>query len=108
MKKFSILIMLGTIAVSMVQCTPKKATTTEKSPSEKVADIKKNYTEAQMAEGKTLFEADCAKCHRLHQPEEHDIAKWENVLPRMTKRAKMDDAQAGMVRAYILTHAKMN
>ena len=105
MKKLTILIMLAVIAVS--SCTSKKAATTEKSPADVVAEVKKNYSEAQMAEGKTLWQGSCNKCHKLHDGPEYSVNKWENVLPRMFNRAKLNADNAGKVRAYLLANAKM-
>jgi cytochrome c2 len=105
MKKLTILIMLAVIAVS--SCTSKKVATSTKSPADIIADVKKNYTEADMAAGKTLWQENCNKCHKLHDGPEYSVNKWENVLPRMTKRAKLDDAQGGKVRAYLLANAKI-
>lgn len=105
MKKITfVIIALATLAAA---CTSKKATTGEKSASDIVADIKKNFTEADMAEGKSLWQTNCNKCHKLYEANDYNVGKWENVLPRMNKRAKLDDTQAGKVRAYLLANAKM-
>jgi Dihaem cytochrome c. len=107
MKKIITLIFLSTTVV-FTQCTPKKAATAGMSDAEKVADVKKNFTEAQMQEGKTIWQGSCDKCHKLYEPESRSIDKWERVLPRMTNRAKLDDAQGAKVRAYLIAHAKMD
>lgn len=72
-----------------------------------MAEVKKNYTEAQMEEGKTIFMGSCDKCHGLKEPETHTVAQWERILPRMSKKAKLEAEQAGKVRAYVLAHAKL-
>lgn len=102
----TILAVLGT-SVLLVQCTAKKTATATMSPEQIVADVKKNYTEAQMEEGKTIFESKCNKCHGLKEPEHITVNKWERVLPRMSDKAKLDEAQSGKVRAYVLAHAKV-
>ncbi len=104
MKKFSLLIILsGTVLFS---CTSKKVATTEKSSAEVVAEIKKNYNEQQLEEGHTLWQNNCNKCHKLYEPSEYTVSRWENILPRMLKRAKLDDEQSGKVRAYVLSNSK--
>jgi cytochrome c5 len=110
-KKTITLCSLVTLSIIMVNCSSTKKTTaipgaSNASPEAKVAEAKKNYNDAQMAEGKTLWESNCAKCHKLFTPESRDVEKWEAVLPRMVKRAKLSDQQAGMVRAYLITNAK--
>lgn len=89
-------------------CSPKTTGSTAKSastPEAAVAEVKKNYTEAQMQEGKKIWEASCDKCHKLFQPESHSVKAWERILPRMSKKAKLEEQQRGLVRAYILAHA---
>jgi cytochrome c5 len=105
MKKLTILLLSALIAIS--SCTSKKAATTEKSPADIVAEVKKNYSEAQLAEGKTLWQDNCKKCHKLHDGPDYTVKKWENVLPRMFNRAKVNDEQSGKIRAYLLANAKI-
>jgi cytochrome c5 len=93
-------------AVLLANCTPKKVTTTEMTTEQKVADVKKNFTPAQMDEGKVLFQDNCGKCHKLFDPGSRTVDKWENVLPRMAKRSKLTEIQESMVRAYLLVNAK--
>lgn len=107
MKKLITLVFIsGTVLFT--QCTPKKTATSGMTDAQKVADVKKNFTDAQMQEGKTIWQGSCDKCHKLYEPESHSIDKWERVLPRMTKRAKLDDAQGAKVRAYLIANAKMD
>jgi cytochrome c5 len=94
--------------VLFAQCTPKKTATGSMTDAQKVADVKKNFTEAQMEEGKTIWQGACDKCHKLFEPESRSVDKWERVLPRMTKRSKLDDAQSAKVRAYLIAHAKVD
>jgi cytochrome c2 len=71
-----------------------------------VADLKKKFSEAQMEEGRVVWETKCNKCHKLYKPTDRNVGQWEGILPRMVKRAKLDDTQAGNVRAYIITHSR--
>lgn len=107
MNKVVVTITLLGLSLFVVRCSSKKAASNEMSPEQVVAQVKKNFTEAQMEEGKTIWASSCKKCHKLYEPESHDVMKWENILPRMSKRAKLDDEQSGKVRAYILAHAKI-
>ena len=107
MNRFVILFSILAGSVLMTQCTAKKATTSAMTPEQAIAEIKKNYTAEQLEEGKTIFLSNCDKCHALNQPETRDIAKWEKVLPRMSKKANLDNEKAGKVRAYVLAHAKL-
>ncbi len=109
MKRFLAIACLSASVVIMSHCSPKipaSMTTTAATPAEKVAEVKRNYTEAQMEEGRIVWQGNCGKCHKLFTPESRDVEKWEKVLPRMVKRSKLDDTAAGKVRAYLLAHAK--
>ncbi len=113
MKKIITLLSFATLSVFLVNCSSgkKTAVTTpaenvEKTPADKVAEIRKNYTAQQLEEGKTIWQGSCDKCHKLYLPESRSVQKWENVLPRMSKRSKLSDEQAGLVRAYIIANAK--
>ncbi|RYE25432.1 MAG: hypothetical protein EOP51_04110 [Sphingobacteriales bacterium] len=107
MKKLYLLFALVS-SVALVQCSPKRAANKEMSEAEKVADVNKNFTPAQMEEGKTLWQDKCGKCHKLPQPEAYTVSKMDRVLPRMINRSKLTDEQGAMVRAYLLAHAKMS
>lgn len=113
MKRFVTALTIVTASLLMAQCTAKKATSSaaapkEMTPEEAVADVKKNFTEAQMEEGRVIFQGKCGKCHNLHEPETRNVAKWERVLPRMSKKANLEEEQAAKVRAYVLAHAKLS
>lgn len=108
MKRQLTLIFLFIITIVLARCAPKATTTREMTSEEKVADVKKNYSEEQMDEGKKLMQGNCGKCHKLFSPESRSVEKWENILPSMVKRSKLNDAQGNKVRAYILAHAKVN
>lgn len=107
MKKLLVLFSFAAITVVFVQCASKKTTTTtEMSDEAKVAEVKKNYSDEQLAEGKTLWETKCNKCHKLYAPDSRTVSKWENILPRMNNRSKLDEKQGALVRAYILANTK--
>ena len=111
MKKLLVITVMAITSMALVQCAPKTSksvTAAGPTPEEKVAEIKKNFTADQLAEGKTIYEANCQKCHKLKLPPTHTVDSWEGILPRMTKRAHLDDKQTSLVRAYILSNAKLS
>lgn len=107
MKKSLVILLSFSVCLTLVNCSSgkKTASATDKPASEKVADVKAQYSEAQMEEGKTIWSGKCNKCHKLYSPESHSVEKWERVLPRMSNRANLDDRQAALVRAYLIAHA---
>jgi len=108
MKKVLTLSVLVAASLVLSRCGSSKSTTVSKSeatPQNMVAEVKKNYTQAQMDQGKTIWQSHCNKCHKLYTPDSHSVSKWNNVLPRMTSRAHLNADEAGMVRAYLIGNA---
>lgn len=108
--KLTSYIIIG-LSATLFACTAKKATTSspvkvELTAEQMVAEINSKYSEAQKEEGKTIWQANCQKCHKLFEPESRNVVKWDGILKRMTKKAKLSEEEAGKVRAYVLTHAK--
>lgn len=54
-----------------------------------------------LQEGRRLYAISCSGCHRLYQPEEHTLEIWKEVMPTMTKKAKLTSDQTNKVIAYI-------
>lgn len=110
MKKIFILTALSAVSLMLVQCSPKTSKSVSKpaakTSAEKVAGIKNEYSEAQIAEGKAIFETSCGKCHKLKMPPQFTVSQWEPILERMNPKARLDEKQASLVRAYVLVNAK--
>lgn len=110
MKRIFILSVLSGLIILLAQCSPKprtSMTSTAATDKAKIAEVKEKYSEEDMSLGKKLFESHCDNCHKLKVPESRSVDKWEKVLPRMVNRSKLNDKEAGQVRAYVLTHAKV-
>lgn len=111
MKKLITLFAFAGLTVFMANCSSSKSASTasnEMTPEAKVAAVKKNFTAHQMEEGKTLFENNCNKCHGLKDPAKRTVEKLEKVLPSMIRKAKLTEEQGTLVRAYLLSQAKLS
>jgi cytochrome c5 len=64
------------------------------------------YTAAQLETGHTLYTNNCGKCHKLFQPQDKSVSKWERVLPPMIRKAKLSDEQGTLVRAWVMSQMK--
>lgn len=83
---------LAVVGVLLYSCSPKTAP----APTE----VKKELSPA-LAEGKSLYENNCAKCHKLHNPSNYTAEQWSPILERMKKKAKIDDATTAKIYAYV-------
>lgn len=116
MNRLKYILAVAVVAMIFVQCSSsKKSAATATAPTapkltdqQKLDEIKQNYTQAQLEEGHTVWQASCGKCHTLYAPGTRNFDQWERILPRMAREAKLSSVDAGKVRAYILSNAKMN
>ena len=63
-------------------------------------------TQEQFMEGKMVFEANCAKCHKLRNPASHTKEQWVKWLDKMAPKAKLTDEQKAQVYNYVSVNAK--
>lgn len=84
------------IAILLTSCTPKVAVTSE--------PIK--TSESQLAQGKTIFENSCGKCHKLPDPTSHNSVQWVGIMNSMAPKAKLNDEQHQWVYDYIVSVKK--
>lgn len=55
----------------------------------------------ELAEGKTLFVNNCAKCHNLKNPNNYTTEEWKPILLRMQKKAKISDEEREKIQNYV-------
>jgi mono/diheme cytochrome c family protein len=103
-RKTTLLSSLAVVTLFLVQCSPKTGKSTAASPS--TTKTEPHYTEAQLTEGKGIYTANCGKCHKLFNPADKSLAKWNSVLPTMIKKAHLSDDQGNLVRAYVMANIK--
>jgi len=99
------LFLIVLLFVSACAASVKIAPTPEALPSmeEKVPGI----TLERANKGFVLYKAKCAHCHRLHQPAEYTISKWENILNKMYPKARVkDEDQKKLITDYINSLSK--
>ena len=63
-------------------------------------EAKKGLT-PELAEGKTLFVNNCAKCHNLKNPNNYTPEEWKPILLRMQKKAKISDTDRDKIYNYV-------
>lgn len=70
------------------------------------AEVMNSFTEEQLAQGKTLFENNCAECHKLKDPQSRNPEEWNKVLKRMFPRTHMTYDESKLVRAYLVANSQ--
>jgi mono/diheme cytochrome c family protein len=59
-----------------------------------------------LLEGRNLYVNNCGSCHGLKSPEKRTSAEWQKILPKMQKKAKINDAKTELIRSYLLANCK--
>ncbi|WP_419869502.1 c-type cytochrome [Chryseobacterium sp. CT-SW4] len=84
------------IAVLLASCTQKASVVTGpvSTSSEK------------LAQGKTIFENSCGRCHDLPEPTAHTSVQWVGIMNAMAPKAKLNDEQHQLVYDYVVSVKK--
>ena len=67
-------------------------------------EVKKVVSETDIAEGKNLYENNCAKCHKLYEPKEFSASEWKPIVRSMQKKAHLSDEEGQKIYAYVANH----
>ncbi|UOU99517.1 cytochrome c [Chryseobacterium daecheongense] len=86
-------------AIFLASCTPKTTTPT-------AATGPATSTAEQIAQGKTIFENSCGRCHKLPDPTSHNSVQWVGIMNSMAPKAKLTDEQHQWVYDYIVSVKK--
>ena len=90
------LVVLATIIYS---CASKSSAPTVATPKE---EVKAAVTlTAELAEGKSLYENSCGRCHQLYSPTDYTAEQWKPIVSRMTPKARLDEAQGQKIYSYL-------
>jgi cytochrome c5 len=63
----------------------------------------KTITAEHLAQGKTIFDNSCGKCHDLPSPADHNAQDWVGIMNSMAPKAKLNAEQHQMVYDYIVS-----
>ncbi|MFY1047962.1 cytochrome C [Chryseobacterium sp. GP-SGM7] len=87
------------ILVLLVSCTP-KATTVAEAPKSATS------TAEQIAQGKTIYESSCNRCHKLYEPTQFTSVQWVGIMNAMAPKAKLTEEQHQWVYDYVVSVKK--
>ena len=96
-----ILIMLS--IAFLVSCASTSPMVPTQKDAERAAKEIPGITLADLNEGKAIFEQSCRKCHTLKKPFNKTDEEIKDAMPRMAKRAKIDEKQSELVYHYLVT-----
>jgi len=94
---------LALLGILIYSCAPKVAPSPTPPPAAKTPDAAVAVSN-DIAEGKELYENNCAKCHKLYNPNDYSDQDWLPILERMKKKAKISDLQHDKIYAYIISN----
>jgi len=83
---------MALLSLTIYSCSPKVVPTEEP---------KKIELSAALAEGKSLYENNCAKCHDLFKPKDFNAEQWKPIMLSMQKKAKISDEQREKIYNYV-------
>ena len=106
MKKslFTSLIAASAIMVSLVSCV-----SVEKAapPVALLSSVPSSKAKPQLEDGRCIYVGQCTKCHSPEPIVKHDVADWnDDILPTMTKKAKLTPEECEALKAYVLAVCK--
>jgi len=84
------------LAIFLYSCGGSKSTAAA------VETVKKVELTPALAEGKGLYENNCAKCHKLYDPADYTAEKWTGILKWMQPKAKITDEQRTSIYNYLV------
>jgi cytochrome c5 len=87
------IIAVAILGIFIYSCSPKVVAPVVNAPKVELTP--------ELAAGKSMYENNCAKCHKLFSPTKFSEQDWKPVLVRMQKKAKLDDAQMAQISNYI-------
>ena len=82
------------LAVIIYSCASKSSV-----PTEVVKKIE--ATPEVVAEGKSLYENNCAKCHKLYDTKDFSAEEWKPIVKEMQRKAHLNDLQGEKIYNYV-------
>jgi cytochrome c2 len=81
------------IILTAASCTPKVNVVNEPLKS----------TAAEIAQGKTIFENACKRCHDLPEPTKYTSVQWVGIMNSMAPKARLNEEQHRWVYDYVVS-----
>jgi cytochrome c5 len=89
------------IALILAACSGKLMKPTQ-TDADRIASAWPGTTLTELQEGKTLYKANCGKCHELHSPTTRGEDGWRKIVPIMAKKARVDAGTETKILKYLV------
>jgi cytochrome c5 len=96
------IVLLTSVVILLLSCASK----TLNANTVVTKDVEKVELTKELAEGKTLYENSCVRCHKLYEPLEFSKKDWKPIVVRMQKKAHLDDMQGNSIYNYLASATK--
>jgi hypothetical protein len=60
-------------------------------------------SEQELKDGRKLYVAKCARCHKFYDPAKYSEADWKRWMDKMSKKAKLKEDQKELLSRYLDT-----
>lgn len=89
---------LAVLATVIYSCASKTAVATTEVKKEAV---KATVMTPELAEGKSLYENSCARCHSLYKASDFNAEQWKPIVLRMVPKAQLDEKEGQKIYNYL-------
>ncbi len=93
---------LSVLSVIIYSCASKSGVaSSDSNKTETTAATKATVLTPELAEGKSLYENNCAKCHKLYDTKAFSAEEWKPIVARMQKKAHLDELSGQKIYNYV-------
>jgi cytochrome c5 len=94
--------LLAVLSMVIYSCASKSSIPTEVAKKEEPKEVVvANVMTPELAEGKTLYENNCGKCHKLYEVTSYSAEEWKPIVERMSKKARLSEVDGAKIFSYV-------
>lgn len=76
-----------------------------------IVDVRERWPDADsiyLYRGYETYMNKCSGCHYLYNPNQYSATEWEKILPEMSHKAKLTEAEIKPLKAYLFTLSRQD
>jgi len=97
--RFFLVVVLGS---TVVGCMSLEQMAPSVGPQFESLAIKRDIPMAFLESGRQVYLVDCSRCHSIEPIHRYSTTRWQDIIPRMAHKSKLDHSKSAALRAYIL------